>query len=440
MPAPPGHVVQIDILKDVPEDATPRSPWPFADRRKQVGVEDKFFEDGATIHFDRLAPLQSWAPLTGMDMQARTNFVATQVVRLAAEANTRLSQAEIDGIAETSAKNFKRGAWAVPTALLFAGATVYHGRAEFKFPFFKPVGRSWFHPEAFPSTRFAVLKGKMATYAWHAARGMVYYPAWKLATTFFYVSVSRMSISADVMRDPRLSRLRDRVLQHIQQDNPRLQKARQQHQQQQHDQGHVTSQSSDQAESDQRDETYRRVGLTPPSPEELRKFSRQRQTPATRSSEQEDSQTPVEWTSTERQQQAPTPPQAPQAPSSSWGDSELFDDDASPVSPAARRAEQARSAPQQQSGASSWDQIRQQAKSDASPFQRGDRSRQDNSWGRIQQEAATPDRSRADRPSPSNGYGSSETGEAKSQAQKDFDAMLEAERKGESSGGGGRWR
>ncbi|KAI4598313.1 hypothetical protein KJ359_003197 [Pestalotiopsis sp. 9143b] len=438
MPAPAGHV-QIDILKDVPEDATPRSPWPFANRRKQVGVEDKFFEDGATIHFDRLAPLQSWAPLTGMDMQTRTNFVASQVVRLAATANMRLSQAEIDAIAETSAKNFKRGAWAAPTAMLFAGATVYHGRAEFKFPFFKPLGRAWFHPEAFPSTRFAVIKGQMATYAWHAARGMVYYPAWKLATTFFYASVIRMSISADVFRDPRMSRLKDRVMQQVQQDNPRLQKARQQQQQQQqHDQGYVSlGQSSDQAESDQRDETYRRVGLTPPSPEELRRFSRQRQTPATRSSEQEDSQTPVEWTSTERQQQAPTPPQAP---SSSWAETELFDDDASPVSPAARRAEQARSASQQQqSGPSSWDQIRQQAKSDTSPFQRGDRSRQDTSWGRIQQEAATPDRSRADRTSPSDDSGSSETGEAKSQAQKEFDAMLEAERKGESSSGG-RWR
>lgn len=423
-----------EILNGVPEDASPRRPWPFANPRKQAAIESKFFEDDATINFERLAPLQSWASLAGLDMQMRTNFIAANVVRLAGQAQMRLSQAEIDSIAETSAKNFKRGAWASPTAMLFAGAAVYHGRAEFKFPFYKPVGHEWFHPEAFPSTRWTILRGSTARIMWHSARGAVYYPLFKIATTFFYSSIMRMSIAGDVFRDPRMARVRDTIMHQVGVNNPRMQ--RQHQHQHQHDQNHTHMGQSD---SEQRDETYRRVGLPPPSPAEMSRFSRQRQTPASGSGEQGDAQGPVEWTSAERQQ-TPVPSQS--GSSGAWGDSELFDDDASPVSPAARRAEQAGSAPQQQPGTSSWARIRQQAKTDSSAFSRGDRSGQETSWSKVQQEAATPDRGR-ERGGPSDNYTYSETDEAKgyakSQAQKEFDAMLEAERKGESSSSG-RWR
>ncbi|ETS78290.1 hypothetical protein PFICI_10352 [Pestalotiopsis fici W106-1] len=416
-----------DLLKEVPEDASPRVPWPFANPRKQVALENKFFEEGATIHFERLQPLQSWAGLSGLNMQMRTNFVAANVVRLASEANMRLTQTEIDSIAETSAKNFKRGAWAAPTAALFAGAAFYHGRADYKFPFFKPVGRAWFHPQAFPTTRWTILRGSSAILVWHAARWLAYYPLFKFATTIFYSSIMKMSIAADVVKDTRLARVQDAILHRISPNSPRGRRAQQAHDQ---SQAHVG-----QSESDQRDETYRRVGLPPPSPEEMRRFPRQSQTPATASSGQGDAQSPVDWASTERQQ-APAPSQSSQ--SSSWGDSELFDDDASPVSLAARRAEQAGSAAQQSApGVSSWDQIRRQAKSATSPFSRGDRSGQETAWSKVQQEASTPDRGR-ERGGSSDNYSYSETDE-KSQAQKDFDAMLEAERKGES-GSGSRWR
>lgn len=458
-----------DLLKNLPEDASPRSQWPAGDPRKQTAIETRCFEDGATIYFDRLAPLQSWAFVAGMGMKERTGFIVTNTARLALEANVKLNQGEIDAISETYAKNYKRASWSAPMAGFITGAVVYRGRENFRFPFYTPTP-AWFAPYAFPTQRIAILKGTPATYMWHAFRFMAYYPLLKLATTLFYSSVIRMSITADIMSDKRMSRINEELRKKLgsSRKSSRNQKAALPQSGEQASAGQLMEQS----DSEQREESYRRVGMSPPPPEEIRRMVRQRQSPEAKSTDQQDTQGTPEW-STADFQRAEVASQANEAParksgwvgrsaapatpspaeettkqerSSAWGDSELFEgDDSSPVSPAARRADQAytsvrtRAQTQREPGASSWDRVRQQAKSDMSPFAKGDRSSQDTTWSRIQQETAARDRDR-ERTPPSDNYSYNEADEskeyAKSQAQKDFDAMLEAERKGEASSAG----
>jgi hypothetical protein len=462
-----------NILKDLPEDASPRAQWPTGDPRKQTAIETRCFEEGATIHFERLPPLQSWAPAVGMDMKRRTNFVVTNTVRLALEANVKLTQSEIDCIAESSAKNYRRGAWAKPVAALISGAAVYHGRETFRFPGFTPKS-TWFSPSSFPTQRWVLVKGIRATYVWHAFRFLAYYPLVKFATTLFYSSIIRMSVAADALSDPRMSRINDTIMHRIAPN--RMSRATRVPRSEYGDQ--AGGQAVGQSDSERRDESYRRVGLPPPSPEEVRRMVQQKRALESASTDQQDMQNPVEWGSSGSQPvispphpDKPSPrrsglfgrtaPEIQSSPSRSkpvadeksnlWEESDLFDDndDASPVSAVARRAEREQSSRSQAQAeaqmpwrTSSWDRVRQQAKSDASPFSRGDRSNQDTVWGRLQQDAASTERDR-ERTPPSQNYSYSEAEEAKdyakSQAQKDFDAMLEAERKGESDNGK-RWR
>ncbi|KAK9772877.1 hypothetical protein SCAR479_10387 [Seiridium cardinale] len=450
-----------DILKDLPEDAAPRASWPGSDPRKQTAIERRCFEDGATIHFDRLPTLQFWAPLVARDMATRTGFVVTNTVRLAAEANLKLTQSEIDCISYTCAKNYRRMAWSGPLAVFIAGGAVYHGRETFRFPFYTPKG-SRFNPHSFPTTGWAFVRGTPAVFYWHGLRLAAYYPLILLATTSLYGSIVRMSIAADTFTDPRMSRINQAIMNKIAPNRA----ARSRRESQSQSQGQAaTGQPIDQSEAERRDESYRRVGLSPPSSEEVQRMA-QRRTSETASTAQQDEQFSGEWSS-ESPSQADRPllrrgffgratPEVSRQSSGNestsegrstqpqqstlWNDSELFEDDASPVSAAAKRAERAQT--RGSTAASSWENVRQQAKSDVSPFARGDHSKRDTPWGRLQQDAAATERDR-ERTPPSENYSYNEADEAKdyakSQAQKEFDTMLEAERKG-SNDSSGKWR
>lgn len=405
------------ILSNAPAEASPRAPWPAGDPRKQTAIENACFEDDATIHFEKLAPLQGWAPLAGMNATQRASFIVTNTVKIALEARLKLSQPEIDAISETCAKNYRWGSWAPPTAMAIAAASTYHGRENFRFPFWTPPA-SWFNANSFPTQRWTLLRGASANYTWHFCRFMAYFPIAKIASSLFFSSIIRMSISSDVISDKRLSRISDVLRQKVM---PNRRPVPQRAPQPQTGEREMAEQPIGQTDSELRDESYRRVGLAPPSTEELRQMSQQRRT-STISSTEQDARAPAES-------------------SGSWTNSELFEDDASPVSAAAVHAERERAAAQARvqslgpPGASSWDRVRQQAKSDASAFAKGDRSGRETTWNQVQQGYAAAARDGGRTPA-GESYSYSESDQAKNyaktQAQNEFDALLEAERKGES--------
>lgn len=434
MDPPPA---QAGVLTEAPPGAEPRTRWPEADTRKQVNIEHSFFEEDATIRFEQLRPMQAWAPLVGLTNARRTNFVVTHVVRTAMAGKTRLRQEEIDAIADTAARNYNRSAWIRPVAAGITGGIIYGNRADYRFPLYTP-SRSWFNPEVFVTNRVAVLRGNLAKVAWHTIRFSAYFLIIAPATAFFYVSISRTSISAALFRDPRLSRVKKEVMDHMPKNPNQPGRA---------PQPQAPRQQMDPSDIQRRDESYRRVGLPPPPAEDFTHMER-------RSADQwqsQDAEQSAEWGSEQAPRQRggmfgrwgatptsqPATQEQPKQPeqSSLWDDSDLLDDDdTSPVSAAARRAELAGRSPGQ--GGSAWDRVRQQAKASASPFARGDRSKGDTAWGQLQQDAAPTERDR-DRTPPSQSYtysqSDSEDDAAKRKAQKEFDDMLEAERKGEGN-------
>jgi hypothetical protein len=439
---------------EAPAGTLPRAPWPAADPRKQANIEHSFFEEDATIRFDRLPPIQSWA--MGRSEARRTNHIVTSVVRLAMAGHLKLRQEEIDVIADCVARNYNKTAWVHPVSMAIAGGVAYSNRETFRFPFYTP-SRTWFNPHVFFSPRVTVLRGPQAMIAWHLLRFGAYYAMSIPPTMFFFDSVAKTSMAATISRDQRLGRLQQSIVKLIQQNSHAPGRARQQQQQ------------IDPPDMQQRDESYRRAGLPPPSPGEVAQRRSPYPPPVVQPAEEwqtQDSQPPVKWGTSEPEQapqqqqpgifgrwgsssprpaaeEAPAAQQAPRQPEPSrlWDDDDdlLDDDEGSPVSAAVRRAERAQRVA---AGSSSWDRVRQQASASASLFARGDRSADDTTWGQLRQDAAPTDRDR-DRTPPSQSYTYSDSAASKdpvrAQAQKEFDALVEAERNGEAANRGRRW-
>lgn len=141
----------------------------------------------------------------------------------------------------------------------------------------------------------------------------------------------------------------------------------------------------------------------------------------------------VKSQTTSQEQMEPQPPPQP-ADQTAFDGTDPFDDDSS--SPTASTATARPPVPQSREtsqGSNAWDRLRKQAGAGATSWANGDRPSQETAWGRLRQDSATTQKDRSAPSNPEdNPYGESE----KSRAQKDFDALLEAERRGQGDNGG----
>ncbi|KAH8666315.1 hypothetical protein BX600DRAFT_511257 [Xylariales sp. PMI_506] len=454
-------------------DITRRGVWPDAGPRllqQQAEIENRFFEQGATVHFDRLPELQFYAPLVGLSSRGRTQYVVNYIFSICSlhDASRKLTQSEIDALAECAAKNYRRHGWAPPATAAITLLSVYSGRETFRFPFVSPKNSwSWFNHKVFFSQKWAFLRGPPAAYAWHFVRFVAYYPLVGLATRYFVKSYISMSMAAAIITDPRLRGVHEATLQKVRQEREHGRFAMHgRRTQETEQQGELSP-----ADRQQRDDSYARVGLPPPTdvlgrPNSSRspagqtkqsaddwksqeaqtgdnwdnsdvEFAPIQQTP--RSSQQTgaydqptSTSTRTSWWRGAGSSQEQTQESPPPRSSTAWDDTDLFNDgdDASPTSPTTRKAELRGQGQGQAQATSSWDRLRQQAKANTSPFLGGDRSSQDTVWGQLRKTELP----RTENEESSAAYSESDKAmnRSRNQAQKEFDAMLEAERHGGS--------
>ncbi|KAK8136558.1 hypothetical protein PG984_004498 [Apiospora sp. TS-2023a] len=425
------------------DDSFANKPWPRVHPQKQAEVERRFFEPGATIRFDQLPPTRGFIFNT-VPPGKRSELVVSNVISAATAANRRLNQSEIDALSESASHAAARLSWVYPLGLGLAVAAAANGRKKFRFPFYTPKMKT-FDPRAFPHRSFATLTGKSATWAWHGIRASAYYPLTWFASLLFLGSMVRTRLLADLASDQRLSQIKQEVTSNNQR-NAQLRREQRQRQtahsgapgaNQLPDAYTVPDQSSGQDSwtgVPQSQASVESSGLGSPR-NSGESFGRSGPRPDRRQGLQGGG-SPV-GTQTRRDVQAKGTQE--QQGQTSFDDNDLFedDDDASPVAASARGSERQRgqSSASQGGPASSWDTIRQQARKEVSPFARGDRSKDDSPWGRARQDGARTTRD-APRTPPREGYSYNEVEEektyAKNQAQKEFDAMLEAERRGRS--------
>ncbi|KAK3191424.1 hypothetical protein K4F52_002635 [Lecanicillium sp. MT-2017a] len=390
------------------------------ERRRNVTQALNHFRPHVHDQMNRLfssyeAPL--YARLRGFTSSRTIALAESSITALAAGSNRSFDDQETQALAEYVITGVNRNVVCKWALTAFAGYMTYRGRKTFRFPFITPAGGGLFDPFKGPSTT------KMG---WHMARFAAYNVfAWVAIEPMFQMA-NMVSQKSAMMADPRLRSVMKSVERGQQ---PASMPGQMQ------GQGQDTSQWGGQEASSSE---Y--------------SYSPQQQQPQQSSTEQPYYQSPQSYSqpqSQPQQQQSswtsysqPTSSQSQQQqPNDAWGSSAVEDfDDASPVAPGHGGGSQ---------GGSAWDRVRQQSQQQSSRRQQpryqqqqqqqpqqqwGQQQSQSNEWGNV--DDASPQRSPV-----SESYTYSAADEervtAKTQAQKEFDALVERERYGVEQGQSG---
>lgn len=389
--------------------------------------------DRLGIDYDSLPQPPFWSPLFGQGQNWYRANVASKVMGFSVLLKRELTQQEKDAISFHAGKECATRAFEPPTAVIAAYAFERRGRAAFRFPFWTPKPTS-INPDVFPSQRFAYLRNHMAVAAWHATRFGSYAFFSHMFLSGMFVSYAMSVWMANMKLDPRLETLRKNVEEMGKQRRlgrrPGEQGADSESWQSQNEDpsmGDASFPYSGQASGDGS------AGGSMGAEE----FGKTRES-FEKAEEPHDQSGSEAWA---RQRGYPSPGQqgyaSPQSnPQQSQdsafqspGDSDanIFDD-ASPVAPSAR----GNGASASTSGGSAWDRIRSQAVSGANTGGQAGPGTSQRSWSQTQRNSGQP--TTDGRGSDGHTYSAAEEDKsyAKSQAQKEFDAMLEKERRGES--------
>ncbi|KAI1798994.1 hypothetical protein F4811DRAFT_545888 [Daldinia bambusicola] len=423
-------------------DLTTNPPWPHVRQIDQAQIEKRYFQDGATIHFERLARLPFWAPLFFVKDAIRVFYITSKTIHAARFSQRPLAAEEIDATSEAAASASRWLALINPTSLLIAGTICWRTKKTFKFPLYQPKqGR--FNPFIFPSRSFPIIKGYYAVVAWHGIRFFCYFPLAMIGSMVFYTSIAEKSYDVRIAMDPRMKAWFEDVRKSL------ANKSRMQH-------GNQAPPQNLPAQSDPNSQSSQGFPV-PPFPydkyssesgnQASREYGRDGFTSQSNSSSSDSDQEAKRSQSASfpesywgKGTQSPTPQSTPQGSDSgsrySDNDSDLFDndDDASPVPVALRKAEAQQTRSTQ--GGSAWDRIRQQTQSGSSQWARGDSSGEERSWGQLRQDKTKNTQERQPR---TEGFAYTKQDEdkesriyEKEKAQKEFDALLESERRGGS--------
>ncbi|MDA4133628.1 MAG: hypothetical protein OK454_10985, partial [Thaumarchaeota archaeon] len=305
------------------------------------------------------------------------------------------------------------------------------GRNNFRFPFYTPKG-AWFNPLAFPSSGRPLLSGGSALMAWQGLRFSAYgiLVHWFIGT--FVKSYAASVLLVSLHTDPRLKQFNEELQEagKARRAGGRVPTPSQQpavasdpasSTQDGYGDGHGGGQERSQPHFG-RDGSGASGAAGPVEQGARGAQSWSSMTPeeALRRG-QEAQQAQAAAMGGDRQQRAASEP----TQSPAWSDDDALFDDASPVAPQHR---QQNAQPAQQAG-SSWDRIRSQSIAEAySQQQKNPR----NAYGDNSGAATSPNQSGGEQEGGGYSFSSAEEDKvlAKEGAQKEFDAMLERERRG----------
>ncbi|KAL2150802.1 hypothetical protein VTH82DRAFT_7365 [Thermothelomyces myriococcoides] len=327
--------------------------------------------------FEDLPQLPSFAPLFSYTTDWQKKEIAYPLVDASFHVGRLLTPSEADALAYYRAKFCSRAAWAPPAVLLTAAIFTYRGRSTFRFPFYSPKPAS-FNPMFFPSASRPLISGPAAVRMWHLLRFAAYGFMSQLVVKNIIYSYAQTTTLVGALRDDRLKILRETIPHRPQ--------------------GTVHPHSPATASSAE-------LGRTPatPAPAPSPDFS-----PVPQKAKEQ-----PRWT---QQTSASQPP--PQDEDESY----LFDD-ASPVAPSQRQTPLSGPRPSS-AGGSAWDRIRERARSEEGAA--WNPSQHQNGVPVGQQQPQQQQRGEQYTYSPAE----QEKAYAREQAQKEFDAMLERERRG----------
>ena len=389
------------------------------------------------LSWESLPQLPAWGPMFGYNDEWHHAIIVESVAKASVLMNRRLEPTERDSFAAIMAQNNASLAYApvvwVPTAVAYERL----GRSRFRFPFYTPKS---IDPYRFPTQRVAFITGQPAVWGWHATRMTAYLVMSKIALSPLVAAYVTYRTYTTLLAEPNLKtfnadmknvnqREAHVVLRQMGQRLEKIYGEPEDPSMRDSSSPYFGQQQDEQQQQQQSPET----GMVRRSAWDMyRRPAPGRQTPQTGGQpeqEPQEQQEQQEQQSYGYSQPSQTRSQPEYSPASDVGDDDSPFDDASPVAPAARQqpGNYSTSAP---SGGSSWDRIRQGAQAEAKPQPGGSQS-----WAQRRYQATQ----QASGQQGNDAYSYSDEDRDKSlpkaQAQKDFDAMVEKERSGESEDG-----
>lgn len=414
------------------------------------------FGDYLPIRWNEVPRPAFYARLYGQNDEWYRAVVSVSVMRMRKRAERPLTEDEAQLVAQAAGQMTSTLSKEMPVTLATAAGFVKWGHTTHRFPFYTP--KAGFNPDVFPSANSPLLMGSLARQMWTMLRFTLYAGITHVFMRGIFVSYAALAQSKSLELDPRLANLRESVAKAGNSPvsfllgpadvwKPGNTNKMQQQQQQQKQKLQPQSQYAQRIQQAQREQAQRAQAQQQQQQQQPQQPQQQQeeqwtQQPAAPPPQQQQQQ--QQWQS---QPQPPRQPQPQQTQSSGFDDgSNNFDDDfyddASPMS----RDEQRRQAWKQRRPTSgtgestAWDRLRHPGTSNekftpiskAPPGQYG--------WEALRKGKSPPPRPTNDDDNsnkPTTGdYTFNEADEekqfARNQAQKDFDAMLEKERQGES--------
>lgn len=346
--------------------------------------------DRLGIKYDELPQYPFWAQFTGRTNEKFKQRVAAKIMAGSAAAGRELTQPEKDALAQHFAQLLRTSAYDTPIALVSALGFYRATYAKSGFPLWNP------NPEKFNINKFPGLpEGLYSRKMWHGIRMLSWYAGCKVLVSVFCVSIAISRHESHYATDPRLQDYRQTLL-----------AKRQQHMQQRARQLSGGARPS--------------TGTIKPA---------EHATTAWSGAEQSTQDAQSTWPGMQSTPQ-------PESTQASYNDEPYTFEDASPVAPAQQEQQQVSPRQSHTQGASAWDKIRNQARGGGAAQGQGPGG-QASAWGQKRQDELTS-RGAQDGTSYTFSSEDEERAYAKEQAQKEFDEMLERERKGQA-GSSKRW-
>jgi hypothetical protein len=371
-------------------------------------------------------PIPIIGPLTGWNDQFFLKVLQGRI-----QVHTQLlkrppNQEEVEAISYWSAKQISIFSYATSVGVLAGTWRAYNTTATFRFPFWQPNPEK-FNPQTFPSARLSVIKGNNAVMAWHLLRYATYGGVGKVVSQILFGSYSMTVAAVGELGDPRLKATQEAARQQGQRQRgglpgPKMPGTA----------GSPQSGGMGRGKAPPVDDASPTGGMFPEENGAMSSTGFGSNTESTNDYPQTQEQ-PNRWP----QQSRSAPPMQRAEPQD-----QPFDpfDDAYPTGGQGTRTDTSVPLPQRQQG-SAWDRVRQGAGRGSAGRQTesGQPQEEQRGWAGVREQSQSPTAS-------DDSAFSRETEErslARDQAQKEFDARVERERRGgdfnSGSGDQRRW-
>lgn len=169
--------------------------------------------ENANYHIDRTnfpKPMPIFGPLFGFNDKRFSMFLQTRVANARQILDRPPTQDEVTALAYYTAKYMSVISWGGPLGMAGGLWRCYGTRDTFRFPFFLPNPEK-FQAQAFPTARMPVLRGIWAITAWYLVRGGAYGTMGNIIGQLFFASYATSVTVVGELSDPRLKQFHEAI-------------------------------------------------------------------------------------------------------------------------------------------------------------------------------------------------------------------------------------